>query len=128
MKFTIAFLLCLSVLLVLSCVQDSTPTVTPVRYTIIVSDTLDSVLDSAHVQLMTQNLDSFAVFTPTSGEAVFPEVSSDINQFSVSKSGYYSKDSVDYVPQPSDSVNASVVLRVIRFRLSKIPSTDTTTK
>ena len=128
MKFTIAFLLCLSVLLVLSCVQDSTPTVTPVRYTIIVSDTLDSVLDSARVQLMTQNLDSFAVLTPTSGEAVFPEVSSDINQFSVSKSGYYSKDSVDYVPQPSDSVNASVVLRVIRFRLSKIPSTDTTTK
>lgn len=110
-----------------ACVQDTTTASLPVRYTIIVTDKSEIPLDSVKIQLTDENLDEYSFYTGKDGHAIAPTVESLVNQISASKTGYLSKDSVDYITKPSDSSGVKLILRVVRFRLDSLVK-DTTTQ
>jgi len=118
------FLSALILPLLISCVQDNTSTATPVRYTVVVVNQSEQPIDSAKVDMTTQDLAEFISLTDSSGKVLMSPKASAVNQFSVSKSGYISRDTVDNVVQPADSSNVSVILRVMRIHLDPLSSSS----
>lgn len=110
--------------LVVGCVQDDETEVT-IRYTVYVTDMSEIPLDSVRVKVFTEDLDSFSVLTGSSGSVVLNAGESQVNQFSLSRKGYKSIDSVDVVVLPSDSGDVpETMLRVMRFRMDTIPDRE----
>lgn len=108
-----------------SCVQEEDAAATSIRYTIYATDQSEQPLDSVRIKVFTEDMDSLTVLTGSSGQAVLQPLESQVNQFSLSRKGYRSIDSVDIVIVPSDSSGSpEVMLRVMRFRMDTIPDRE----
>jgi hypothetical protein len=115
-------LLSFAVLMLFGCLQDPQVVEPEVRYTVIVTDRQDNPIDSASVKLYSRSEDSLVLFTSVDGQARFSAIQSSQNQFSVSKAGYRSVDSIDQVVASDTASN--VILRVVRFRLYSLDSSS----
>lgn len=88
-----------------------------VRYTVIVTNSANKPIDSAKVDLRTESDASYSHYTDHQGRTEFL-VESTTNQFSVSKKGFWSVDSIDEVTLDSDSTDAEkVTLKIVRITL-----------
>ncbi len=88
-----------------------------VRYTVIVTNSAHKPVDSAKVDLRTESDASYSHYTDHQGRTEFL-VESTTNQFSVSKKGFWSVDSIDEVTLDSDSTDAEkVTLKIVRITL-----------
>lgn len=104
--------------------QDSSTSAVPVRYTFVITNKVEMPLDSVKISLTDENLTESVLYSGTDGRATTLSMESQVNQISMSKPGFVSKDSVDYVPQPADSLGVKVILRIIRVRLDSLVRND----
>lgn len=109
----------------ISCVQEEDSAATSIRYTVYVTTQSEQPLDSVRIKIFTESMDSLSVLTGASGQVVIQPIESLVNQFSLSRKGYRSIDSVDVVVVPSDSSGSpETLLRVMRFRMDTIPESE----
>lgn len=118
MKKVYLFLLAaLSAFLFTACLQDDdTEERIPVRYTVIVTDSISGKsVEKAKVELTNEVQASQSLKTNSSGTVVFPSEESYVNQIVVTKTGYFPKDTVDVITNSDTTLK--IILRSIAIRL-----------
>lgn len=109
-----------------SCIQSSTETRTPVRYTVLVRNGITgAALEGASVELTDEHLSAHVLTTNENGRVVFPSLESYVNQVIVSAQGFVPTDTVDGITV-TDST-ASVILRTLNLAIYPEGSTDSDT-
>lgn len=111
------FLLAALSALFIACLQDDdTEERIPVRYTVIVTDSISGKsVEKAKVELTNEVQASQSLKTNSSGTVVFPSEESYVNQIVVTKKGYFPKDTVDVITNSDTTLK--IILRSIAIRL-----------
>lgn len=111
------FLLAALSALFIACLQDDdTEERIPVRYTVIVTDSISGKsVEKAKVELTNEVQASQSLKTNSSGTVVFPSEESYVNQIVVTKTGYFPKDTVDVITNSDTTLK--IILRSIAIRL-----------
>jgi len=116
-KAIFAFFTVFSLIFILSCIQEAEEEFPPVRYTVIVQDSLTGdPVASAEVSITTSDLEEDLYTTNSNGKAILAPVSSRTNQFIISADDYRTFDTVDYVVETQDTA-AEYNLRVLNIKL-----------
>ena len=117
MKKIYLFLLAALSALFIACLQDDdTEERIPVRYTVIVTDSISGKsVEKAKVELTNEVQASQSLKTNSSGTVVFPSEESYVNQIVVTKTGYFPKDTVDVITNSDTTLK--IILRSIAIRL-----------
>ena len=117
MKKVYLFLLAALSALFIACLQDDdTEERIPVRYTVIVTDSISGKsVEKAKVELTNEVQASQSLKTNSSGTVVFPSEESYVNQIVVTKKGYFPKDTVDVITNSDTTLK--IILRSIAIRL-----------
>ena len=117
MKKVYLFLLAALSALFIACLQDDdTEERIPVRYTVIVTDSISGKsVERAKVELTNEVQASQSLKTNSSGTVVFPSEESYVNQIVVTKKGYFPKDTVDVITNSDTTLK--IILRSIAIRL-----------
>ena len=117
MKKVYLFLLAALSALFIACLQDDdTEERIPVRYTVIVTDSISGKsVEKAKVELTNEVQASQSLKTNSSGTVVFPSEESYVNQIVVTKKGYFPKDTVDVITNSDTTLK--ILLRSIAIRL-----------
>lgn len=117
MKKVYLFLLAALSALFIACLQDDdTEERIPVRYTVIVTDSISGKsVEKAKVELTNEVQASQSLKTNSSGTVVFPSEESYVNQIVVTKTGYFPKDTVDVITNSDTTLK--IILRSIAIRL-----------
>ena len=117
MKKVYLFLLAALSALFIACLQDDdTEERIPVRYTVIVTDSISGKsVEKAKVELTNEVQASQSPKTHSSGTVVFPSEESYVNQIVVTKTGYFPKDTVDVITNSDTTLK--IILRSIAIRL-----------
>lgn len=88
----------------------------PVRYTVIVTDSISGKsVEKAKVELTNEVQASQSLKTNSSGTVIFPSEESYVNQIVVTKDGYFPKDTVDVITNSDTTLK--LILRSIAIRL-----------
>jgi len=117
LKKVYLFLLAALSALFIACLQDDdTEERIPVRYTVIVTDSISGKsVEKAKVELTNEVQASQSLKTNSSGTVVFPSEESYVNQIVVTKTGYFPKDTVDVITNSDTTLK--IILRSIAIRL-----------
>ncbi|MBR5694564.1 MAG: hypothetical protein IKX42_12875 [Fibrobacter sp.] len=117
MKHFILFSIALCAALLTACLQDDDSEARiPVRYTVIVNDSISgNAVQKANVELTNEVQSSQSLKTNSSGTVVFPSEESYVNQIVVTKEGYFPKDTVDVITNTDTTLK--LILRSITIRL-----------
>ena len=117
MKKIYLFILVVLSLLFSACLQDDdTEERIPVRYTVIVTDSISGKsVERAKVELTNEVQASQSLKTNSSGTVIFPSEESYVNQIVVTKNGYFPKDTVDVITNSDTTLK--LILRSIAIRL-----------
>ena len=112
----ILFLAAISFLFTACLQDDDTEERIPVRYTVIVTDSISGKsVEKAKVELTNEVQASQSLKTNSSGTVVFPSEESYVNQIVVTKTGYFPKDTVDVITNSDTTLK--IILRSIAIRL-----------
>lgn len=117
MKKVYLFILVVLSFLFSACLQDDdTEERIPVRYTVIVTDSISGKsVERAKVELTNEVQASQSLKTNSSGTVIFPSEESYVNQIVVTKNGYFPKDTVDVITNSDTTLK--LILRSIAIRL-----------
>ena len=117
MKHFILFSIALCAALLTACLQDDDSEARiPVRYTVIVNDSISgNAVQKANVELTNEVQSSQSLKTNSSGTVVFPSEESYVNQIVVTKEGYFPKDTVGVITNTDTTLK--LILRSITIRL-----------
>lgn len=117
MKKVYLFILVVLSFLFSACLQDDdTEERIPVRYTVIVTDSISGKsVERAKVELTNEVQASQSLKTNSSGTVIFPSEESYVNQIVVTKDGYFPKDTVDVITNSDTTLK--LILRSIAIRL-----------
>ena len=117
MKHFILFSIALCAALLTACLQDDDSEARiPVRYTVIVNDSISgNAVQKANVELTNEVQSSQSLKTNSSGTVVFPSEESYVNQIVVTKEGYFPKDTIDVITNTDTTLK--LILRSITIRL-----------
>jgi hypothetical protein len=117
LKHFILFSIALCAALLTACLQDDDSEARiPVRYTVIVNDSISgNAVQKANVELTNEVQSSQSLKTNSSGTVVFPSEESYVNQIVVTKEGYFPKDTVDVITNTDTTLK--LILRSITIRL-----------
>lgn len=124
MRLSLRKLLVLSlpVLLCLFCDQElaSVPDEPSVDYILLVTDSATALaLDSVHVTVTAVAGDTSSYITNAQGRVQVPTLTGSSALFEFSRHGYRSRDTVDVVNAPIDTVFHRPILRLIRIGMAK---------
>ena len=124
MKKIYLFILVVLSFLFSACLQDDDAEERiPVRYTVIVTDSISGKsVERAKVELTNEVQASQSLKTNSSGTVIFPSEESYVNQIVVTKDGYFPKDTVDIISGADTTLH--LILRSISIFLVPTDTAD----